>query len=78
MNPADNVMMADKRKGLRIKNEETCRIIAELAALEGVTKTEAVNRALREALARERPNREDRSPAEACEVNAANPEALQT
>ena len=55
--------MVDKRKGLRIKNEETCRLITELALLEGVTKTEAVTRALRSALARERalqqPERED-------------------
>ena len=46
--------MADKRKGLRIKDEETCRIITELAELAGITKTEAVKRALRNALARER------------------------
>jgi hypothetical protein len=66
--------MADKRKGPRIKKEESCRIIAELATVEGGTKTERVNRALREALARERPTPKNWSPAEPVEIIAVNPE----
>jgi hypothetical protein len=69
--------MADKRWGLRIKDEETCRKIAELAALLGVTKTEAVNRALRNALARERSKQEGGSRTEPDEVGAENPETRQ-
>jgi hypothetical protein len=66
--------MADKRWGLRIKDEETCRKITELAALLGVTKTEAVNRALRNAIARERSMQESGSLDEPVEVDAENPE----
>ncbi len=39
---------------LNIKNEETCRLAAELARLTGETKTGAVTAALRERLERER------------------------
>ncbi len=39
---------------LNIKNEETCRLAAELAELTGETKTGAITIALRERLARER------------------------
>jgi hypothetical protein len=70
--------MADKRKGLRIKNEETCRLIAELAALEGVTKTEAVLRALKDALARERPNPKEGAATTQDEVGGENLQILPT
>ena len=43
---------------LRIKNEETCRLAAELAELTGETKTEAITVALRERLERQRHGRE--------------------
>ena len=39
---------------LNIKNEETCRLAAELAELTGETKTGAITVALRERLERER------------------------
>ena len=39
---------------LNIKNEETCRLAAELARLTGETKTGAITAALRERLERER------------------------
>ena len=39
---------------LNIKNEETCRLAAELAELTGETKTGAITAALRERLERER------------------------
>ena len=39
---------------LNIKNEETCRLAAELAGLTGETKTGAITAALRERLERER------------------------
>ena len=39
--------------GLNIKNEETCRLAAELARLTNTTKTGAVRQALRERLERE-------------------------
>ena len=39
--------------GLNIKNEETCRLAAELARLTNTTKTRAVRQALRERLERE-------------------------
>ena len=39
---------------LNIKNEETCRLAAELAELTGETKTGAITLALRERLAREK------------------------
>ena len=43
--------------GLNIKNEETCRLAAELAALTGETKTGAITVALRERLDREKRER---------------------
>ena len=39
---------------LNIKNEETCRLAAELAGLTGETKTGAITAALRERLEREK------------------------
>ena len=42
---------------LNIKNEETCRLAAELAELTGETKTGAITVALRERLERERRER---------------------
>ena len=45
---------------LRIKNEETCRLAAELAELTGETKTEAITVALRERLERQRRERDVR------------------
>ena len=44
--------------GLNIKNEETCRLAAELAALTGETKTGAITVALRERLEREKRERD--------------------
>ena len=38
---------------LNIENEETCRLVRQLARLTGETKTEALTLALRERLARE-------------------------
>jgi hypothetical protein len=46
--------MAKTPKSLYIGNEETCRLIRELAALKGVSLTEAVTIAARNALERER------------------------
>ena len=43
---------------LNIKNEETCRLAAELARLTGETKTGAITAALRERLERERRTRD--------------------
>ena len=43
---------------LNIKNEETCRLAAELARLTGETKTGAITVALRERLERERRTRD--------------------
>jgi antitoxin VapB len=43
---------------LNIKNEETCRLAAELAELTGETKTGAITVALRERLERERRERD--------------------
>ncbi len=43
---------------LNIKNEETCRLAAELARLTGETKTGAITTALRERLERERRTRD--------------------
>ena len=43
---------------LNIKNEETCRLAAELAELIGETKTGAITVALRERIERERTERE--------------------
>ena len=43
---------------LNIKNEETCRLAAELACLTGETKTGAITVALRERLERERRTRD--------------------
>ena len=43
---------------LNIKNEETCRLAAELAELTGETKTGAITAALRERLAREKRERD--------------------
>ncbi len=43
---------------LRIRNEETCRLAAELAELTGETKTGAITVALRERLERELDERE--------------------
>ena len=40
--------------GLNIKNEETCRLAAELARLTGETKTGAITVALQERLEREK------------------------
>ena len=40
--------------GLNIKNEETCRLAAELAELTGETKTGAITVALRDRLKREK------------------------
>lgn len=45
--------------GLNIKNEETCRLVRELASLTGGTMTAAVTAAVRERLERERRLRED-------------------
>ena len=42
---------------LNIKKEETCRLVEELAALTGETKTEAITVALRERLGRTRRER---------------------
>jgi hypothetical protein len=44
--------MAKAPKSLRIKDEETCQMIRQLAALTGETYTEAVRVALKEALER--------------------------
>ena len=44
--------------GLNIKNEETCRLAAELARLTGETKTGAITVALLERLERERRTRD--------------------
>ncbi len=44
---------------IRIRNEETCRLAAELAELTGETKTGAITVALRERLERERHEREE-------------------
>ena len=43
---------------LNIKNDETCRLAAELARLTGETKTGAITVALRERLERERRTRD--------------------
>ena len=43
---------------LNIKNEETCRLAAELAQLTGETKTDAITVALRERLEREKRERD--------------------
>ena len=43
---------------LNIKNEETCRLAAELAQLTGETKTGAITAALQERLERERQTRD--------------------
>ena len=43
---------------LNIKNEETCRLAAELAELTGETKTGAITVALRERLGREKRERD--------------------
>ena len=43
---------------LNIKNEETCRLAAELAELTGETKTSAITVALRERLEREKRERD--------------------
>ena len=42
---------------LNIKNEETCRLVGELAQLTGETKTGAITVAIRERLERERRQR---------------------
>lgn len=43
---------------LKVENEETCRLVSELAELTGETKTGAIAIAVRERLERERRNRE--------------------
>lgn len=50
---ADGIIVSKTTKSLRIKDEETCRLIHELAALTGETLTEAVRVAVREKLERE-------------------------
>jgi hypothetical protein len=69
--------MADKRKGIRIKNEETCRIIAELAAIQGVTKTEAVRLAVKERLERQRTSPGELPPTEKVDSVATKAESQQ-
>ena len=44
----------DEPMSLNIKNEETCRLAAELARITGQSKTGAITGALRECIAREK------------------------
>jgi hypothetical protein len=53
-NSADNLTHGQDTQRPYIGNEETCRLIRELAGLKGVSLTEAVTVAARNALERER------------------------